>query len=76
VLSFVSSSGADRECREILFIFAYKETFMFMRDIYFEQYIQGKKATGNLYLRAFCIFSVAFNLPFHSNTMRRLHAIL
>lgn len=35
VLAFVS--GADRECREILFMFAYKETFMFVRDTCFEK---------------------------------------
>lgn len=76
MLSFVTSSGADRKCREnsFVFIFAYKETFMFMRDVRFEKCIQGKKATGNISLRVFCIFCLAFHLAFH--IMRRLHAML
>lgn len=47
---------------------------IFVHERYFKKYIEGKKATQSLCLRAFCTFSLACHLPF--NVMRSLPAIL
>lgn len=62
------------------FVYAYiciqRNVYVHGRYLLWRKYVQVKKAIGNLYLRAFCIFSLAFNLPFHCNVTRRLHATL